>query len=121
MANVNKPASFALARVSVRYRTSSVMSSSPYNFTQQVYSWKGKIKIVQIEVPAMEDPEAQQWTQFLDDLDGHVNTFTMDLSDLYPHESGIGAVAMRLADPEQVWSADAPFRYGFSFTAIEAL
>lgn len=121
MATIALPASFARAKVKAVYRRSSALSMSPYNFTQQVYSWGGKMKIVEIQVPPLVQSDADDWTEFFDDLNGYENTFNLDLSDYYPHETGITSVAMRLVDPDQSWTIDEAMHYGFTFAAMEAL
>ena len=120
MATITKPASPGFSQIKAVYRRSTAMSMSPYNGTQQVYAWPGKLKIVQFSLPPMTQVQADDWTEFLDDLNGYENTFNVDLSDAYPHETGITSVAMRLSSPEQSWDVNTAMHYGLTFEAIEA-
>jgi len=120
MATIALPSSPGFQSIRAIRRSSTFLGMSPTNFTQQVYGYKGKLKVVELRLPPMEDTEATAWENFLDDLEGHVNTFNLDLSDVYPGESGLGSVAMRLVDPDVTWNLEAPLRYGFSFLAMEA-
>lgn len=115
------PTSFKVAEVRAGYRSSSSLAMSPYNFTQQVFSWAGRQKVAEISVPIISAADANEWTQFFDSLDGFTNTFNMDLSDFFPHETGITSVPMRLSNPEAVWGLQPPLVYTFSFSAMEAL
>jgi hypothetical protein len=121
MATVTIPTTPGFKSVRALYRNSTAMSVSKYNFTQQVYSWKGKLKVVEFQLPPMNQTDADNWTEFFDDLNGYENTFNADLSTAYPHETGITSVAMRLMEPEQSWTIDEAMHHGISFVAMEAL
>lgn len=120
MATITLPSSPGFKSVRAIRRKSSFMSISPYNYTQQVYSWGGKVKVVEFELPPMKSTDAENWVQFFDDLDGHVNTFQVDLSDIYKGETGLESVNMRLVDSETSFTVDLANISSFSFTAIEA-
>jgi len=72
-------------------------------------------------LPKMDETEAALWVTAIDSLDGFKNTFTVDLRDFFPGESGLDAVAMRLMNPEQAWEISAPLHYELTFQAIEAI
>lgn len=120
MATIAIPSSPGFSNIEAINRNSTKLSMSPYNFNQQVYSWEGKLKIVQLTLPPMKLADATNWSQFLDDLNGFENTFNLDLSDYYPHESGITSVAMRLTNPDTAYSYRVNKTYEFSFIAMEA-
>lgn len=120
MATITLPSSPAFRSVTPMRRKSTTMSMSPYNFTQQVYSWSGKLKVVEFELPPMSTADATTWLTFLDDLEGHTNTFNIDLTDYYPDEPSASSVAMRMAEPDHGWSVDVLTNFGVSFTALEA-
>lgn len=94
---------------------------SPYNFTQQVYSYGNKIKVVDVTIPIRSSDDVSQWTEFFDDLNGYENTFQMDLSGVYKHETGITAVEMRMVSPEVEWDLRTDNHMSVSFTAMEAI
>ena len=121
MATIAMPTSPKFASVRPVYRHSTKMSVSQYNFTQQVYSWRGRLKVVEFTLPPMEQAEATEWITFFRALNGFENVFEVDLSEAYPNETGITEVEMRLTDPDTGWSLVPPLRYEFSFTAMEAL
>ena len=121
MATITIPSTPDFDSVKPIYRRSSKISVSPYTFTQQVYSWQGKLKVVEIILPPMTESDFNDWAEFFDDLNGYENTFNLDLSSYYPHETGITSVAMRMADPDFSWDISTALHYSTSFMAMEAL
>jgi hypothetical protein len=121
MATISLPASFDTATVTAGYRNASALSESPYNFTQQVFTWNGRQKFVEISVPPLSQTDGDDWTEFFDDLNGFENTFNLDLSSYFPHEAGITSVSMMLSEPVNTWAISKEMHYGFSFRAMEAL
>jgi len=121
MATITKPASPGYKSVNAIRRTTTKMAISPYNFTQQVASLGGKLKAVEFELPPMKEADAINWCGFLDDLNGFENTWNEDLTDIYPDESGLSSVAMRLAEPDIDYSISTAMHYGISFKGLEAL
>lgn len=120
MATITIPTSPGFRSMRPLYRRSTAMSISPYNGTQQVYAWPGKLKVVEFTLPPMTEADAQNWTEFFDDLNGHENTFQVDLSTAYPHETGLTAVEMRLVEAEQSWDISTAKHTSLSFVAMEA-
>ena len=102
-------------------RSSSKLAISPFNFTQQVYSWKGKIRVVDFTLPPMLDAQAEDWIDFFEDCNGFEGVFTVDISDAFPNDPSANAVPMRLADPDQEWDINTLVHYGITFRAMEAL
>ena len=115
------PTNVGKKTVTAKYQRNSAMSVSPYNGTQQVYSWPMNLKVVDITFPPMTQTQADNFTQFIDDVNGHAEVFNMDLSDAYPHETGITAVSMRLANPDVQWDINTAIHYGITLTAMEAI
>jgi hypothetical protein len=115
------PTSPAFVSVTPMRRTSTAMAISPYNFTQQVYSWGGKLKVIDFQLPTMTESDATAWLAFFDDLNGFEGTFNIDLSDYFPDEAGLKSVAMRLTDPDVQYSIDILMNHSISFRAMEAL
>ena len=103
------------------YRTAGAISESPYNFTQQVYSWAGKAKVCEFSLPPMKEADADDWTQFFDSMNGFENTTTLDLSDYYPHDAGVSSVEMRLMNADSSWDINTIKHYGISFSLMEVI
>lgn len=120
MATVALPSTGGYVSVRALRRNSTKLAISGYNFTQQVYSWEGLLKVIEIQLTKMSQADFDDWTLFFNNLNGYENTFNIDLSDYFPDESGITSVAMRLADPEVDWQQDLEGYYSASFTAMEA-
>ena len=120
MATITKPASPGYRAVKAIRRTSTKLAMSPYNFTQQVYSYAGKLKVVEFTLPPLTSAQATNWCGFLDDLNGFENTWNEDLSTLYPDESGLSSVAMRLVNPDVEYSVDTAMHFSLSFVGMEA-
>lgn len=121
MATITIPTSPGFSDIVAIRRSATKMGQSPYNFTQQVYSWQNKIKVVELTLPPMKESDAINWSGFFDDLNGYENTFNLDLSDIYPDESGITSVAMRLVDSDTSHRFRKDKVYEFSFIAMEAI
>ena len=120
MATITLPSSPGFRSMRPIYNRATRVGMSPYNFTQQVYSSGGKLKVVEFGLPPLTADEFDDWRLFIDQLDGHINTFNVDLSDAYPGESGLTSVAMRLVDSQQEWDVNEALHYGMTFTAMEA-
>ena len=100
-------------------RSSSRLAMSPFNYTQQVHDFKGKLKVVEFTYPPLTQTQAEDMDEFLDSCDGVTNTFSVDLSDYFPGTTQTN-VNMRLADPDYQFDISTAMTYGFSFIAIEA-
>jgi hypothetical protein len=106
--------------VFVRYRTPAGVSVSPTTYQTQVYQHPGGRWEIEVKLPAMPHDEADEWTQFLKDLQGRVGTFTMNLNAHCPGLSPApGTVTFRLADPDPGWSSRLAREFGFSFRAFQ--
>ena len=77
--------------------------------------------MVDFQLPPMVEADADDWLGFLDDLNGFEGTFTIDLSDYYPDETGLTSVTMRLTEPDHQYTVDTLMHHGISFRAMEAL
>ena len=115
------PSSPGFQSIKAIRRTSTKLAMSPYNFTQQVYSYGGKLKVVEFTLPPMTQSQATTVCGFLDDLNGYEGTFEVNLSGVYPDESGLTAVEMRLVNPDFEYSVSTAMHFGLTFTAMEAL
>jgi hypothetical protein len=100
-------------------RTSSRLAMSPFNFTQQVHDFKGRLRVVEFQYPPLSQADAATMEAFLESCDGVTDTFTVDLDDYFPN-SQPGSVSMRLANPEFEYDITTAMTYGFSFVAMEA-
>ena len=101
-------------------RTSSRLAMSPFNFTQQVHDFKGRLRVVEFQYPPLSQADAATMEQFLEDCEGVTDTFTVDLDDYFPDSQPGSAVSMRLANPEFEYDITTAMTYGFSFVAMEA-
>jgi hypothetical protein len=118
---VTIPTSPGFNKMKAIYRRNTAMSISPYNFTQQVYAWKGgDIKVVECSLPPMKTTDATNWITFFNSCNGYEETFNLDISKAFPNESGMTSVAMRLVDTDQSWDIDTAQLYGISFICMEA-
>ena len=121
MATITKPSSPSYKSLKAIYRRNTAIAISPYNFTQQVYSWGGKLKVVEFQLPPMKETEAIEWLNFFNDLNGYENTWQDDLTVAYPNESGsVANIDMRLVEPDQSWEVETAKIYGISFVGMEA-
>ena len=110
--------------VQVERLKASALVQSPFTYAQKVYRYPGALWIATFTCPPMTDggtPDAGTWTSFLDDMDGHENTTTVDLSDYAPDISGVTSLSMRLASNSAGWSRDVRGHFTLSFTLIEAV
>lgn len=101
-------------------RTSSRLAMSPFNFTQQVHDFKGRLRVVEFQYPPLSQADATTMEAFLEDCEGVTGTFTVDLDDYFPNSQPGSAVSMRLANPEFEYDITTAMTYGFSFVAMEA-
>jgi hypothetical protein len=121
MATITKPTSPAYKSLKAIYRRNTSIAISPYNFTQQVYSWGGKLKVVEFELPVMTETQATAWLNFFNELNGFENVWVEDLTRAFPNESGsVSAVNMRLLQTDTNWDVSTAMRYGITFSAMEA-
>lgn len=113
---------YTYSKVRGGYVRAQGVAVNPYNLKRSVQNFGGKRKRVEIMIPPVQGSEASVWTQFLDDLNGMVETFFLDVTDVYPHE-GLSAsnVPFRLENPNISWDVEEAMRFGFSFTAIEVV
>ena len=77
--------------------------------------------MVDIDLPPMQYSDAEALTQFFENLNGMVNTFDLDLSEVFPHDSSASSVTLRLSSPDIFWSAEDASKFGFTFRAEEVL
>lgn len=91
---------------------------SPFNYTQQVHDFKGKLKVVEFTYPPLDETDATTMDAFLDSCNGVTETFSVDLEDYFPGTTQTN-VTMRLADPDIQFDISTAMHYGFSFIAIE--
>lgn len=119
MATIALPSNYRVKRARAGYLRAQGMNMSPYSLQQRVHSFGGQRKQVEVTVPPIAESEADDWTQFFDSCNGMVNTFNLDVSDLYPHETGLTSVAFRLMEPSIFWDVSEAMHFGFSFVAIE--
>ena len=97
------------------------MHIHPYSLQQSVQDWGGRVRVMNIVIPPVQGAEATLWTQFFDELNGVMETFTLDISQFFPHDPTANSVAFRLLKPDTGWDVDVASRYSFSFQAIEVL
>jgi hypothetical protein len=96
------------------------MSIAPRTGSQQVFSYGGRLKLVDIAIPVLSDFDAAEFVTFFRNLRGQENTFNLDLTYYYPDEDDVSSVAMRLLNPEQAWEVRPPMLYEITLSAIEA-
>lgn len=113
------PASLKPSSVRSIRRTSTRMAMSPFNFTQQVYDFTGRLRVIEFQYPPMSESDAETMEYFLEDCDGVAGTFLVDLDDYFP-DSQPGSTSMRLASSDFEFDISTAMTYGFAFTAIEA-
>lgn len=106
---------------SAGYEHAQGVATNPYTLKTLVQDFGGKRRRVTIQVPPISSAGAAAWTDFFEDLNGMVNTFNLDLTDIFPHSSGDTSVAFRLADPSIRWDVETALYFGFSFDAIEVV
>jgi len=121
MATITLPANFRLRQANAGYQYAQGVIESPYSLQRSVQNWGGRRRVVEVEIPPVSKTEASNWASFFEDLNGCVNTFNLDLRDLYPHDTGASSVPFRLLDPNIQWSADVAEVFGFSFQAVEVI
>jgi len=100
-------------------RTSSRLATSPFNFTQQVHDFKGRLRVIEFSYPPLSATDAATMEAFLESCDGVTEIFSVDLDDYFP-SSAPGNVNMRLASSDFDYDISTAMHYGFSFVAIEA-
>ena len=100
-------------------RTSTRMAMSPFNYTQQVYDFTGRLRVIEFQYPPLTQSDAETMESFLESCDGVRDTFSVDLDDYFP-DSLPGSTSMRLASSDFEFDISTAMHYGFSFTAIEA-
>jgi len=122
MATIPLPSTaFKIRSAGGGYEYAQGVATCPYTLKTLVQDFGGKRRRVTIEVPPMTETQAAQWTEFFEDLSGMVNTFNLDLTDIYPHDTGATSVAFRLAEPNASWNADVAKHFGFTLEAIEVV
>jgi hypothetical protein len=120
MATVTLPSTPGFSNLKSAYLRNGKLAMSPYNGTQQAYVWPMNVKLVDFTLPPMTEAQADDWTEFLDDLNTVENTFNVDLSTAFPHETGLSSVEMRLVPDEQAkWDINTAKHFGLSFRAME--
>jgi hypothetical protein len=104
-----------------RRRVQSV-AQSPFTLQRQVFDWGATRWDVTIIMQRMTKDEAQTFGAFLDDLNGMVGTFTLDLDPWCP---GLtvppGVRTFRLSSPDVVWDSELAVKWGFQIEAVENL
>ena len=115
------PTNYRISEAEAGYVRSQAQTQCPYSLQTLVQDWGGSRKRVTISVPPIGPSEAADWSGFFRGCNGMVNTFDLDVSDLYPDETGVGAVTFRLADPNFRYNINNAQFFGFSFDAIEVL
>lgn len=120
MATIPIPTSPGFSGAKATVRSNSALAVSPYNGTQQAYRWGPSLRIVEFTLPPMIETDADNWTDFFEKLEGMTNTFTADLTQAFPHDTGADSVQMRLMSNDVGWDVDTAKHYGFTFTAMEA-
>lgn len=122
MATIPLPSTaFSIRSAGGGYEYAQGVATCPYTLKTLVQDFGGRRRRVTIEVPPLKGTDAAQWTEFFEDLNGMVNTFNLDLTDLYPHDTAATSVAFRLAEPGINWSADVAKFFSFTFDAIEVV
>lgn len=106
--------------VFVRRRTAAGVSTTPTNFVTQAYRHPGRRWEIDVTLQKMDATRAALWTQFFDDLDGRVGTFTMNLNKHCPGlDPQPGDVVFRLVDADPGWRSRLAIEFGFAFRAAQ--
>lgn len=121
MATISIPSNFRMRRASAGYARAQGVRICPYSLQQRIQDFGGEAKRIQIEIPPISETEADNWTEFFHSLRGAVNTFNLDVSELYPHETGVSSVPFRLIDPGFRWDVNVAKHFGFTFEAMEVV
>jgi len=121
MATISLPATYDVRAASGGYLFSQGVAVCPYSQQRLVQDFGGKARVVEIQVPPLSESDADDWTEFFEDLDGCNNTFNLDLTDIFPHSTGATSVPFRLKEPNIRWSVNTAKVFGFSFEAVEVV
>lgn len=121
MATISLPTDYNVRAAKGGYVFSQGVAVCPYSQQRLVQDFGGKARVVEIQVPPLSETDADDWTEFFEDLDGCNNTFNLDLTGIFPHSSSATSVAFRLAEPNIQWDVNTAKIFGFSFNAIEVV
>jgi hypothetical protein len=122
MATVTLPTSPAPSALDVAYEKSTQVVSSPYTFSQKTYRYPGKRVMLNYEFAPMTATQFGSWFNALDDLEGGINTFNVNLSLIGgTNWSARTSVPFRLVDGMTSYSKTTAGHYILRFTAVEAI
>lgn len=108
--------------VRVRRRTPTGVFEAPTSNKLQIYQHPGGRWEIEVTLQPMPYDEADEWTQFIYDLQGRVGTFTYNINAHCPGLSPApGAITFRLADPDVGWDSKLAREFGFTFRAVQDL
>jgi hypothetical protein len=123
MATITRPSTPSFRSAVPRLQKAVSIDRSDFTYSQKVYNYPGRVVIVEYVYPPMTGATFAAWVDFLDDLEGGINTFNEDLTDMFPGTNFAGrtSVPMRLVEGSVEWTMSVESHYYLSFTAIEAL
>jgi len=123
MATITRPSTPSPRSVVPRIERATSIDRSAFTFSQKVYSYPGKIVILQYTYPPIPAAAFGAWVDFLDALKGGENTFNEDLTDFFPGTNFAGrtSVPMRLMENTVEWTMSVENHFYLTFSAMEAL
>lgn len=109
------PASFEMAQIDMV-----AMNVSPFTGQQQVQNWNATRMECSVQMPNMKKVDAENWIQFLRDLQGQAGVFQWGAAcqAAFPE---IGARYWRLKSNTRKWAVIPGFIYSMHFDIMEAL
>jgi hypothetical protein len=110
--------------VNVQRVKASAIQQSPFTYAQKIYRHPGAMWVVSFQFTPMRSggtPNANDFIAFLDNMEGHENTTSVNLSNYTEGISGTDSVTMRLASGSVGWTKNNNNNYSIEFSLIEAI
>lgn len=122
MTTISLPSTqYRIRAASAGYEFAQSVATCPYTLQSTVQDFGGRRRRVTVQVPPLTKAQAEEWSEFFEDLRGMTNTFNLDLRTMFPHDGLASSVPFRLASPSIVWDITVAKHFGFSFEAVEAI
>jgi hypothetical protein len=109
--------------VTIRRIRNQGMTVSPFSKHVKITDWGVAQWGLRVELPPLVegDPLISTMLTFLEDVDGIVETFDVDISRYVPHLTGPVVVTFRMNSPNFDYGMDDQRLYNFSFEATEVV
>jgi|14BtaG_2_1085337.scaffolds.fasta_scaffold26402_4 hypothetical protein len=122
MALITFPTSYAAREIRVFPESVVAVSRSPFTKQTQIYDYDVQIWHISFQLVPKKGTDAAEWTQFITDLKGQLNTFNFDLFNYVPHLPNPSTTTFRLKSNQVGWNKNKNGFWMFDrFEAIQAL